>query len=105
MSFSNSTLTLLVLIALGLAVLGVAFAIGNVGRRPRSQDTPSGDEAVGTLLAKIERLEKAARTLYATDKRQQVQIEAGMRRVGLIRYDAFDDVGGQLSFSCAMLDE
>jgi hypothetical protein len=106
MSFSNSTLTLLVLIALGLAVLGVLFAIGNAGRRTRTPRSElSGDEAVGTLIGRIERLEKAARTLYATDKRQQVQIEAGVRRVGLIRYDAFDDVGGRLSFSCAMLDE
>ena len=28
-----------------------------------------------------------------------------MRRVALLRYDAFEDVGGRLSFSCAMLDE
>src|SRR5205809_3027207 len=107
MSFSNSTLTLLVLIALGLAVLGVLFAIGNAGRRQgRAQhSTLTGDEGVGVLIGRIDRLEKAARTLYATDKRQQVQIESGVRRVGLIRYDAFDDVGGRLSFSCAMLDE
>jgi hypothetical protein len=25
--------------------------------------------------------------------------------VGLLRYDAFEDVGGRLSFSCALLDE
>jgi hypothetical protein len=25
--------------------------------------------------------------------------------VALLRYDAFEDVGGQLSFSCALLDE
>ncbi|HYG73193.1 MAG TPA: DUF4446 family protein, partial [Actinomycetota bacterium] len=28
-----------------------------------------------------------------------------VRRVGLVRYDAFEDVGGRLSFSCALLDE
>ena len=25
--------------------------------------------------------------------------------VGLVRYDAFEDVGGRLSFSCALLDD
>ena len=25
--------------------------------------------------------------------------------MGLVRYDAFEDVGGRLSFSCALLDE
>jgi hypothetical protein len=28
-----------------------------------------------------------------------------VRRVGILRYDAFEDVGGRLSFSCALLDE
>ena len=27
------------------------------------------------------------------------------RHVGLLRYDAFEDVGGRLSFSCALLDD
>jgi uncharacterized protein YlxW (UPF0749 family) len=106
MSFSERTLTLLVMIALGLSVLGVVFAIVGSGRRARSPEAPMpADEAVGALLSRIERLEKAARTLHATDRRQQMQIEAGVRRVGLLRYDAFEDVGGRLSFSCAMLDE
>jgi hypothetical protein len=28
-----------------------------------------------------------------------------VRNVGLVRYDAFEDVGGRLSFSCALLDD
>ena len=107
MIFSERTLTLLVLIALGLGGLGVAYAITGTGnRRPRTAENPlTGDEAVGVLLSRIQRLEKAARTLHTTDKRQQLQIEAGVRRVALLRYDAFEDVGGRLSFSCALLDE
>lgn len=107
MDFSTRTLTLLVLLALGLSVLGVAYAIGGGGSRRRvAPEQPlTGDEAVSVLLSRIQRLEKAARTLHATDKRQQLQIEAGVRRVALLRYDAFDDVGGRLSFSCALLDE
>lgn len=106
MEFSTSTLTLLVLLALALGALGVVFAIGAGGRRAASTEQPlTGDEAVSVLLSRIQRLEKAARTLHSTDKRQQVQIEAGIRRVALLRYDAFEDVGGRLSFSCALLDE
>ena len=48
---------------------------------------------------------KRSRALNATDNRQQVQIEGSVRRVGVMRYDAFEDVGGRLSFSCALLDE
>jgi Protein of unknown function (DUF4446) len=106
MTFSDRTLTLLVMIALALSVLGVIYAIAGGGRSRRSEEAPvAGDQAVGALLSKVDRLEKAARTLNATDQRQQLQIEAGVRRVGLLRYDAFEDVGGRLSFSCALLDE
>ena len=106
MSFSNATLSILVLIALGLAILAALLVLGSTSRRRRPVKAPMpADEAVGALLARIERLDKAVRTLHATDKRQQHQIEAGVRRVALIRYDAFEDVGGQLSFSAALLDE
>ncbi len=106
MDLSTRTLTLLALIAIGLSVLAIVFTmVGSGGRRVDQRSSMPADEAVGVLLARIERLEKAARVLNATDKRQQLQIEAGVRRVGLLRYDAFEDVGGRLSFSCALLDE
>jgi hypothetical protein len=54
---------------------------------------------------KIDRLEQAVRTLNKTDRRQQRLIDGSVCHVALIRYDAFEDVGGRLSFSCAMLDE
>ncbi len=106
MTFSDSTLTLLAMIAAGLSVLAILFSIVGGGRRPSG--TPgglTGDEAVSALLGRIERIEQAVRTLHATDKRQQVLIEGGVRRVALLRYDAFEDVGGRLSFSCALLDD
>jgi hypothetical protein len=53
----------------------------------------------------IQRLEAAVRSLSATDRRQEDLIEGAIRRVGLVRYDAFEDVGGRLSFSCALLDD
>lgn len=106
MAFSNETLTLIASLALVLAVLAVAFGVLGGGRMRRpAQGAPAADEVVGSLLARIERIERAVRTLHGTDQRQQLQIEAGVRRVGLLRYDAFEDVGGRLSFSCALLDE
>ncbi|HEY7476941.1 MAG TPA: DUF4446 family protein [Actinomycetota bacterium] len=106
MDLSTRTLTLLALIAIGLSVLAIVFSmIGSGARRVETASSIPTDQTVGVLLARIERLEKAARTLNAIDKRQQLQVEASVRRVGLLRYDAFEDVGGRLSFSCALLDE
>jgi hypothetical protein len=106
MTLSAHTLTLVALIAIGLSLLAIGFAV--FAAAPGSREPASvltGDDAVGALLGKIERLEQAVRALNGTDRRQQFQIEGSVRRVALLRYDAFEDVGGRLSFSCAMLDE
>jgi hypothetical protein len=111
MTFSSSTLSLLVLIAIGLAALALLFSVLGAGsRRPKKPTGPiQMDEALRGILEghadQIERLEKAARVLNARDNKQQVQIEGSVRRVALLRYDAFEDVGGRLSFSCALLDD
>jgi hypothetical protein len=106
MTLSNHTLTLVALIAIGLSLLAIAFVVfaGGTGGGD-APGTLTGDEAVGTLLGRIERIEQAVRTLNGTDRKQQYQIDGSVRRVALLRYDAFEDVGGRLSFSCAMLDE
>jgi hypothetical protein len=111
MIFSDRTLTLLALIATGLSVLATLFAIfGGRGRRPRVPEGPIPmDDTLRAVLEghaeRLERLEQAARALHATDKRQTTRIDGSVRRVALLRYDAFEDVGGRLSFSCAMLDD
>jgi hypothetical protein len=112
MTLSERTLTLLVMIATALSLLAIVFAIVASGGRRRKRE-PSGPilmtDALRGLLEghaqQIERLEQAVRTLNARDNHQQVLIEGGVRRVALLRYDAFEDVGGRLSFSCALLDE
>ena len=112
MTFSDSTLTLLVLVALGLATLGVIFGLLGGGRRTRSVEPGAPirlDETLRGILegqaGQIVRLEKAVRSLHATSKRQEASIGSTVRNVGLLRYDAFEDVGGRLSFSCALLDD
>ena len=57
------------------------------------------------LFRSLEQLEQAARALLGTDRRQQGLIEEAVRHTSLVRYDAFDDVGGRLSFSAAFLDD
>ena len=112
MDFSTRTLSLVALVAIGLSLLALVFAIAGSGGRRRTKE-PSGpipmDDALRAVLeghaAQIQRLEQAARVLNGTDKKQQVQIEGSVRHISLLRYDAFEDVGGRLSFSCAMLDD
>ena len=110
MTFSDRTLTILVLVALGLAALGVLFALVGGGRRASQVSDPIRlDDTLRRILegqaGQIQRLEKAVRALHGTDKRQEALIRSTVRHVGLLRYDAFEDVGGRLSFSCALLDD
>jgi hypothetical protein len=110
MTFSAQTLSLLVTIALGLGALGLLLSAMSQGRRRAEPRGPihMDDVLRGVLegqAQQIQRLEAAVRSLSATDRRQEGLIEGAVRRVGLVRYDAFEDVGGRLSFSCALLDE
>jgi Protein of unknown function (DUF4446) len=106
----RSVLTLVALVAIGLSVLAVLYAIANAGR---SGGAVGGrlrlDETLRGILQgqsqQIQRLERAIRALHGTDKKQQTAIEGSVRNVALLRYDAFEDVGGRLSFSCALLDD
>jgi Protein of unknown function (DUF4446) len=106
----GSTLTLVALVAIGLSVVAVLYAIANAGRaggavggRVRLDETLRG--ILQGQSQQIQRLERAIRALHGTDKKQQQQIEGSVRNVALLRYDAFEDVGGRLSFSCALLDD
>ena len=110
LELSASTLTLLTLVSLGLAAVALVYAIANAGRGGAAVGGRiKMDEGLRGILQgqaqRMQRLERAIRALHATDKRQQVEIEGSVRNVALLRYDAFEDVGGRLSFSCAMLDE
>lgn len=110
MELSRSTLTLVALVAIGLSIVAVFYAIANAGRaggavggRVRLDETLRG--ILQGQSQQIQRLERAIRALHGTDKKQQTQIEGSVRNVALLRYDAFEDVGGRLSFSCALLDD
>jgi hypothetical protein len=110
MTFSPETLSMLVLMALGLGGLALAFSALSKGRTTRQE--PRGPLRTNQMLRglldnqarQIQQLEAAVRALSATDRRQGGLIEGAVRHVGLVRYDAFEDVGGRLSFSCALLD-
>ncbi|HEV3473951.1 MAG TPA: DUF4446 family protein [Actinomycetota bacterium] len=105
MSLSPQVLTVLVLLALAIAGFALFVVVSNVpkGGRRLSQDR----RAVSMLTNHEEDLSKvkAAIRQMAEDNRRIAETALGMvQRVGLVRYDAFDEMGGHLSFSAALLD-
>jgi hypothetical protein len=105
MSFPPGVLTVLVLLALAIAGFALFVVVSNVpkGGRRLSQDR----RAVTLLTNHDEDLSKikAALRQMADEHRRIAESALGMvQRIGLVRYDAFQEMGGQLSFSAALLD-
>ena len=110
MHFSTTTLSFLLLLTLAL-VLVTFFLLVPAALRERSKLGRVGGSSRRRLEAELDeqaraigRLEAAARQL-ALGQREIGQIAAGaMCHVGVVRFDAFEDMGGRLSFSAALLD-
>jgi hypothetical protein len=98
-----STLVLVV----GLAVLVVILAL-RLRTLSRQVAAAGGDPRILDRLAIAERDLGAVASrldhLSARTDRLGEQTARCLQRVGLVRYDAFRDLGGQLSFSVALLD-
>jgi len=109
MSFSRELLSLLVLAALGLSFLTLLLVTSLRPKRRQDPTALSARERVGSTMqehaAAIRDLRGTARQLGETDARLREHLATTVQRVGLLRYDAFEDMGGRLSFSLALLDE
>ncbi|MGC8784771.1 MAG: DUF4446 family protein [Armatimonadota bacterium] len=55
-------------------------------------------------LARVEQVDTHQRQIDQRVSALEARIPLCVQHVGLVRYDAFEDVGGQQSFSLAMLD-
>lgn len=103
-------IVLAVLLVICIALMIVLFVkINNVNKRLRifmsGKDGISLEESIISLEGDTAflkeyaaRSKKDIRTLYK-------KLEGAYQRMGLVKYDAFQQMGGQLSFSLAMLDE
>lgn len=109
MTFSDKTLTVLVLVSLGLSVLTflIMAAMGPRGRL-RHGGALSPDRQIARMLKEhteaIARLGAVVERLSGEDGRLADLVGSAVQRVGLVRYDAFEDMGGRLSFSAALLN-
>lgn len=61
--------------------------------------------AVSRQTAEIERLRAEVGRLHREFDQFRVAIDESIRRVAVLRYDAFGEMGGRLSWSVALLDD
>jgi len=103
-------LAALVVAVLALVLAGVALArLGRIRKDlvllSADGDAPSFVEAVARKTEEVRGLRTEVDDLTALLARTRTELADALRHVSVVRYDAFGDMGGRLSFSAAMLDD
>jgi hypothetical protein len=105
----------LVIVALSLAALTLLLAVmalvrlGRIRRDVRLLDAGEDGESFVSAVARqtesVQGLRREVDDLSALLARTRTELADAIRHVSVVRYDAFGDMGGRLSFSAAMLDD
>jgi len=111
MTFTQSALSILIVVALSLAavavLLDIALLVALRRRRKDSSKLPQGERLelqLATQGKQVQRLEAAVRRLAKGERQLGETLRATIQHVAVVRFDAFEDMGGRLSFSAALLD-
>lgn len=115
MALASNTLDILALVGAGSGVLGLGVGLGATLRLARLRrsysalagDARSGDviDAMARHLAEVEGLRADVVQLRAQTRNLSDDLADAIRHIAVVRYDAFQDMGGRLSFSAALLDD
>lgn len=92
-----------------IAALSAVFYLWNTSRRYQTvfRLAEQGDlpGMIASVISDAESLKSIVAHLEEQDAELRRLLEKSVRRTGLVRFDAFDDMGGKLSFAAALLDE
>jgi Protein of unknown function (DUF4446) len=96
--------------ALGVAVFALAYRLRAVRRTYARLLAGGGDgedilAAVARQVESVDRLRGKLNLIGRETAQLRQRTSSLVRTVGFTRYDAFPDIGGQLSYSAAFLDE
>lgn len=96
------------LVALALAAF-LAIRMGRMRRQYSVLSAADGGESfievVARKTAEVEALRDDVARLADNLRGTQRELQQAVRHVGIVRYDAFGDMGGRMSFSAALLDD
>lgn len=92
-----------------LLVLFVLLRLRSLRRSFRTLDGPEGRESVLEAIARVQAEAAAVRVELAATREAlattRTELADSLRHVAVVRYDAFGDMGGRLSFTAALLDD
>ena len=101
-------LMILVLILI-VIILNMSLGLHRMNRRyalfMKGADVQSLERQFAQKLKEVDRLSAANEDIVLKMRALQKNTGKTLTKYGIVKYDAFDDVGGKLSFALAMLDE
>jgi len=110
--FARDALVIAALVVAVLALVLAGVALLRLGRIRKDLvllsadgDAPSFVEAVARKTEEVRGLRTEVDDLTTLLARTRTELADALRHVSVVRYDAFGDMGGRLSFSAAMLDD
>lgn len=95
-------LTLVWLLALTVKLFSLARGLKRVNEAARKGDLAA---LINTFAGDISTFSKRLAELEEAQAKTALQLDGAIQRVGLVRFDAFGDIGGGLSFALALLNE
>lgn len=99
---------LVVVLVLVLAIAVLARRLGRLGRRLESLTRGSDEQSLEAVLGShLERVRKVVSDVDQVAARTAViekDLQASFGRAGLVRFNPFEDTGGNQSFAIALLD-
>lgn len=108
----RDTLVIVAFVLAAVATLLGALALTGQRKMKRDlvllaadDDAPSFVEAVSRQAQQVNAMRDEVDDLSALLSRTRVELADAVRHVSVVRYDAFGDMGGRLSFSAALLDD
>lgn len=101
-------LCMILLIALIIVFVSLQMRVKRMEQRlsvfMRGQDAKSLEDNFAEHFTNIDRLISLSKIQREEMKTIQKRVSNGYQRMGLVRYDAFDQMGGKLSFALTLLD-
>jgi uncharacterized protein DUF4446 len=110
MNLSNSVVSILAVTGVALSALCfLLLASRAIKERTDGEGAVlPANERIDVLLEaharSIKRLEQAMAQLAGGERQLAEHMQSAIQQVGVVRFDAFDDMGGRLSFSAALLN-
>lgn len=109
---STSLVALVAAVAAGVALVLIVLLANRTARMRRSYTLLQGSDGpesfvdvVARKTEEVETLRAEVAELAAQVQRTRHELSQALRHVSVVRYDAFGDMGGRMSFSAALTDD